>query len=363
MTVPHENLRRTALFDRHREAGAKLVPFAGWEMPVQYADGIRAEHQQVRMHAGIFDVSHMGEIETAGPQAAEFLQHILSNDVSKLEIGGAQYSLLCQQDGGVIDDLFTYRLGPQRYLTVTNASNHETDYRWFAQQAGGFDVDVIDRANEYAMIALQGPEARGILRQLLGDGAEPARMTVVQSHVAGHPALICGTGYTGEDGVEILLPPANASSVWEDLIIAGAKPVGLAARDTLRLEVCFHLYGNDLSRDRDPISAGLGWACALETGFIGADALKKIRDAGPEQVLVPFRIVGPGIPRQDNPVFRGGRQIGVVTSGTLSPSLDNGVGMAYLDKEFSDPGTDIEIDIRGKLRPAQTRKKPLYAKQ
>jgi aminomethyltransferase len=213
------------------------------------------------------------------------------------------------------------------------------------------------------MIALQGPEARGILRQLLGDGAEPERMKIVESHVAGHPALICGTGYTGEDGVEILVPPENASSIWEDLIIAGAKPIGLAARDTLRLEVCFHLYGNDLSRDRDPISAGLGWACALETGFIGSGALKKISDEGPAQKLVPFRIVGPGIPRQDNPVFRGGTQIGVVTSGTLSPSLDNGVGMAYVDAEFADPGIDIEIDIRGKLRPAQTRKKPLYAKQ
>lgn len=363
MTEPTETLRRTALYDRHRDAGAKLVPFAGWEMPVQYPDGIRAEHQHVRAHAGIFDVSHMGEIETSGPQAEAFLQHILSNDVTKIPIGGAQYSLLCQEDGGVIDDLFTYRLGPQRYLTVTNASNHAVDFQWFALQAGGFDVDVIDRANEYAMIALQGPEARGILRQLLGEGAEPERMKIVESHVAGHPALICGTGYTGEDGVEILVPPENASSIWEDLLIAGAKPIGLAARDTLRLEVCFHLYGNDLSRDRDPISAGLAWACALETGFIGSGALKKISEEGPAQKLVPFKIVGPGIPRQDNPVFRGGTQIGVVTSGTLSPSLDNGVGMAYVDADLAEAGVDIEIDIRGKLRPAQTRKKPLYTKQ
>jgi aminomethyltransferase len=362
MTEAAETLRRTALYDRHVAEGAKLVPFAGWEMPVQYPEGIRAEHQIVRSHAGIFDVSHMGEIETTGPQAEEFLQHILSNDVAKIAIGGAQYSLLCREDGGVIDDLFTYRLGQQRYLTVTNASNHEIDFEWFAQQAGGFDVDVIDRANEYAMIALQGPEARAVLRQLLGDGAEPERMTVVESHVAGHPALVCGTGYTGEDGVEILLEPAHAASVWEDLIIAGARPIGLAARDTLRLEVCFHLYGNDLSLDRDPISAGLGWACALETGFIGSDALSKIRAEGPKQKLVPFTIVGPGIPRQDNPVFRGGTAIGVVTSGTLSPSLDNGVGMAYVNAEFAEPGIDIEIDIRGKLRPAQTRKKPLYVK-
>jgi aminomethyltransferase len=353
-------LRRTALFDRHVAAGAKIVPFAGWEMPVQYTEGIRAEHQTVRQHAGIFDVSHMGEIETAGPQAEEFLQHILSNDISKLAIGGAQYSVLCKEDGGVIDDLFTYRLGPQRYLTVTNASNHATDFEWFAQQAGGFDVDVIDRANEYAMIALQGPQARSILRQLKGD--EPERMRIVEGTVAGHRALICGTGYTGEDGVEILVSPADAPIVWEDLIIAGAKPIGLAARDTLRLEVCFHLYGNDLSLDRDPISAGLKWACALDTDFIGASALREIANAGPKQKLVPFIIVGPGIPRQGNPVIRGGSEIGVVTSGTLSPSLDEGVGMAYVDAEFVDPGTDIEIDVRGKLRTAQVRKKPLYVK-
>ncbi|MBJ7355126.1 MAG: glycine cleavage system aminomethyltransferase GcvT [Thermoleophilaceae bacterium] len=363
MTDSTENLRRTSLYELHKKAGAKLVPFAGWEMPVQYPDGIRAEHQQVRSHAGIFDVSHMGEIETTGPQAEEFLQHILSNDVSRIAVGGAQYSALCQEDGGVIDDLFTYRLGPQRYLTVTNASNHEIDFKWFTQQAGGFDVDVVDRANEYAMIALQGPDARRILGELLGNGAAPARMTIVESHFGDHPALICGTGYTGEDGVEILVAPADAPAIWEDLIIAGAKPIGLAARDTLRLEVCFHLYGNDLSLDRDPISAGLEWACALDTGFIGADALKKIKEAGPKQKLTPFTIVGPGIPRQDNPVFLGGTEIGIVTSGTLSPSLDNGIGMAYVDAEFAKPGTDFEIDIRGKLRPAQARKKPLYAKQ
>lgn len=365
MTEPQETppLRRTALHDRHVEGGAKLVPFAGWEMPVQYKEGIRAEHQQVRAHAGIFDVSHMGEIETSGPQAEAFLQHILSNDVSKIDVGGAQYSLLCAEDGGVIDDLFTYRLAPNKYLTVTNAANHSTDFAWFAQHAGGFDVDVVDRANEYAMIALQGPEARGILRQLLGGSPEPARMQIVEGHVGGHGALIAGTGYTGEDGVEILIDPAHASTVWEELVIAGAKPVGLAARDTLRLEVCFHLYGNDLSRDRDPISAGLAWACKPETGFIGAQAIKQVIADGPKQKLVPFAIVGPGIPRQDNPVFRGGSQIGVVTSGTLSPSLDNGVGMAYVDAEFAEPGIDIEIDIRGKLRPAQTRKRPLYSKQ
>lgn len=355
-------LRRTALFDRHVAEGGKLVPFAGWEMPVQYQDGIRSEHQHVRQHAGIFDVSHMGEIETTGPQAQEFLQSLLSNDVSKLEIGGAQYSVICQHDGGVIDDLFTYRLGPQRYLTVTNAANHQTDFEWFAANAGGFDVDVIDRANEYAMIALQGPQARTVLGQLLGGEPAPERMRIAQSKVAGHRALIAGTGYTGEDGVEILVAPSEAAVVWEDLIIAGAKPIGLAARDTLRLEVCFHLYGNDLSTGTDPISAGLGWACALDTDFIGVDALRQIKEDGPERTLVPFVLTGPGIPRQDNPVVRDGVEVGVVTSGTLSPSLEHGIGMAYINTPIAEPGTNIEIDIRGKMRPAQIRKRPLYVR-
>jgi aminomethyltransferase len=355
-----ENHRRTSLFDVHRAAGAKIVPFAGWEMPVQYPDGIRAEHQNVRLHAGIFDVSHMGEIETTGPQATEFLQHLVSNDVTKIPIGGAQYSVICQEDGGVIDDLFTYRLGPQRYLTVTNASNHQTDFEWFTQNTGNFDVDVIDRANEYAMIALQGPEARAILAQV--SSAAPQRMTAVEGSVAGHRALVCGTGYTGEDGVELLVDPADAPAIWNALLVAGAKPAGLGARDTLRLEVGFHLYGNDLSRDRNPIEAGLSWACALDTGFIGSEALRKVQTAGPAQKLVAFVFMGPGIPRQGNHVIRGGSEVGVVTSGTLSPSLDNGIGMAYVDHTFAEPGTQLEIDVRGKLRTAQVRKKPLYAR-
>lgn len=358
--LPETPLRRTPLYDKHVAAGAKIVPFAGWEMPVQYKDGIRAEHQHVRTAVGIFDVSHMGEIETTGPQATAYLQRLLSNDVEKIPVGGAQYSLLCQEDGGVIDDLFTYRLGPERYLTVTNASNHPTDFAWFAQHAGEFDVDVIDRANEFAMIAVQGPRSQAVIGELIA-GDAPARMTALEGKFAGRDALICGTGYTGETGVEVLLSPEDAPAVWEDLLIAGAVPAGLGARDTLRLEVCFHLYGNDLSRDRDPISAGLAWACALDTDFIGADALRTIVAEGPKQKLVPFVIVGPGIPRQDNPVIRGGTEIGVVTSGTMSPSLDNGIGMAYVNAEFAEPGTDIEIDVRGKLRGAQVRKKPLYS--
>lgn len=353
LSTPAETLRRTALFDRHAAAGAKLVPFAGWEMPVQY-QGIRQEHVAVRTSAGIFDVSHMGEIETTGPGATEFLQRLLSNDVTKIAEGGAQYSLLCKEDGGVLDDLFTYKLGPDRFLTVTNAANHEKDLAWFQKHAPGFDVEVKDAIDDYAMLALQGPDARGLAAPLI-EGDEPERMTAIEGRIAGVDALICGTGYTGEDGLELLLAPADAPAVWDALVKAGATPAGLGARDTLRLEACFHLYGNDLSEDRNPIEAGLKWACKLDTGFIGADAL---RDVEPQQKLVPFAFTGPGIPRPGNPVVPDG----VVTSGTLSPCLDYGIGMAYVPVAAAEPGTPIEIDVRGKLRPAEVRKKPLYSK-
>lgn len=357
--APARPMRRTSLYDTHAAAGAKLVPFAGWEMPVQYADGIKAEHLAVRGAAGLFDVSHMGEIETAGPGATEFLQRLLTNDVTKIPVGGAQYALICRDDGGVIDDLFTYRLGENRYLTVTNASNHQEDFAWFAQNTGNFDVDVIDRANEYAMLALQGPAARDLLTGLI-DGTAPPRMTVEETTVAGRRALVAGTGYTGEDGVEIMLAPGDAPAVWQGLTAAGAVPVGLGARDTLRLEVCFPLYGNELSLERNPIEAGLGWACALDTEFIGAPALRDVKAAGPAQKLVPFVFTGAGIPRQGNAVLKGGAEIGVVTSGTLAPSLAVGAGMAYVDAAFAEPGTAIEVDVRGRTRAAEVRSRPLY---
>ena len=357
MSSAAETLRHTPLYDRHAAAGAKLVPFAGWEMPVQY-EGIKQEHIAVRTGAGIFDVSHMGEIETRGPDAERFLQRILSNDVTKIVEGGAQYALLCREDGGVLDDLFTYKLGPDRYLTVTNAANHAKDMAWFRQQASGFDVQVYDALDDYAMLALQGPEARELARPLV-EGDEPARMRAVLGRIAGRSALICGTGYTGEDGLELLLAPADAVPVWDALVDAGAVPAGLGARDTLRLEACFHLYGNDLSEDRNPLEAGLKWAVKLDTGFIGADAL---RDFQPAQLLVPFAFTGPGIPRPGNEVVIDGERAGAVTSGTMSPCLDYGIGMAYVPVAAAEPGTPIEVDVRGKLRPAETRKKPLYSK-
>jgi aminomethyltransferase len=358
MAAGTETLKRTPLYDRHAAAGARLVPFAGWEMPVQYA-GIRPEHVAVRTKVGVFDVSHMGEVETSGPDAEAFLQRILSNDVSKLAGDGAQYSVLCKDDGGVLDDLFTYRLGPQRFLTVTNASNHEKDLAWFKQHASGFDVEVHDRLHDYAMLAVQGPDARGLVAQL-AEGELPKRFRTTTLTVATVPdVLVAGTGYTGEDGVELLLVPEHAGTVWDALTEQGAVPVGLGARDTLRLEVCFHLYGNDLSEDRGPIEAGLGWCCKEDTGFIGADVIREQRAQGTAQQLVPFVLTGPGIARQGNPVVGGGE----VTSGTLSPCLDQGIGMAYLPTGKTEPGTAFEIDVRGRTRPAEVRAKPLYRKE
>jgi aminomethyltransferase len=357
MAAGAEALQRTPLHDRHVAAGARLVPFAGWEMPVQY-EGIRAEHVAVRERAGVFDVSHMGEIETSGRDAEAFLQRVLSNDVTKLADGGAQYSVLCQDDGGVLDDLFSYRLG-DRFLTVTNASNHASDLAWFRKHAEGFDVQLADRLHDLAMLAVQGPEARGIVAGLT-DGELPKRFKTATLTVAGQEGvLVCGTGYTGEDGVELIVPAAAATAVWDAVVDAGAKPAGLGARDTLRLEVCFHLYGNDLMTTRGPIEAGLGWCCKEDTGFIGSDAVRAVREAGPAEKLAPFVITGQGIARQGNPVVGGGE----VTSGTMSPSLGQAIGMAYLPAERAEPGTEIEIDVRGKVRTAEVRPKPLYSKE
>lgn len=354
MVAAAHTLRRTALFDRHAAAGARLVPFAGWEMPVQYV-GVREEHLAVRKHAGVFDVSHMGEVETRGPGAEAFLQRMLSNDVAQIAVGGAQYSVLCREDGGVLDDLFTYRLGDDRYLTVTNAANHAKDLAWLRAHVARFDVELVDRLDDYAMLAVQGPDARALVAPL-ADGPLPARFRTAELHVAGAPGLVCGTGYTGEDGVEILCAPADAGAIWDALLAAGVVPAGLAARDTLRLEACFHLYGNDLMESRGPIEAGLGWCCKEQTGFVGAEAVAAARAAGPAERLVPFAFTGPGIPRQGNAVVGGGE----VTSGTLSPCRGVGIGMAYVPAERAAIGTEIEIDVRGKVRPAVVEQKPLY---
>jgi aminomethyltransferase len=355
------SLKRTPLHESHRAAGAKLIPFAGWEMPVSY-EGIRPEHLAVRTHAGVFDVSHMGEIEIEGPDALRALQDVLSNDVAAIEIGGAQYACLTNEDGGVLDDLFTYRLGGDRYLTVTNSSNHEPDLAWIGAHTADHDVAVRDVADRYAMLAVQGPNARRIVNATLGIQLPP-RMHVTTARVGDRPALVCGTGYTGEDGVELLIDPEIAPAIWAELLDAGVVPCGLGARDTLRLEVCFHLHGQDLTPDRNPIEAGLGWCCKEATGFIGSDAIAAARAEGTAEKLVPFRIEGRGIPRPGNAALHEGEQAGTVTSGTFSPSLELGIGMAYVAAELTEPGTELEIDIRGRRRPARVASKPLYEKE
>jgi aminomethyltransferase len=361
-------LSRTPLFERHRDAGARFVQFAGWEMPVQY-EGTRAEHVAVRRSCGVFDVSHMGQIETSGPQALALLQRLLSNDVEAISFaaardgaastGGAQYSVLCQNDGGVLDDLLTYRLEGERYLTVTNAANHAADVAWFRAHAREFpEAEVHDRIDDYAMLAVQGPQAREIV-QAISDSPLPRRMTASPRRLAGAEMLVCGTGYTGEEGVELLCAPADAPTLWDELVRRGAVPAGLAARDTLRLEACFCLYGNELTPGRGPIEAGLGWCCRERTGFVGSGAVRAAREAGPAEKLVAFAIEGPGIPRAGNEV-RGG---GVVTSGTFSPCLERGIGMAYVPAERAAFGTPLEIDVRGKMRAAVVKDKPLYRKE
>jgi len=344
-------LRHTPLYDAHVALGARTAAFAGWEMPIQY-DGPISEHLAVRAAAGAFDVSHMGQIETRGPGSLELLALVCTNDVGRVPVGGAQYTVLCREDGGVIDDVITYRLGAERYLTVTNAANHERDLSWFADHAGE-GAEVIDRAPDYAMIAVQGPLAREIV-QAVANAPLPERMSVAPRTINGAHALVAGTGYTGEDGVELLLDPADAESVWTAILRRGAIPAGLAARDTLRTEVCYPLYGNELSLDRGPIEAGLGWCCRSGGDYIGAAAVAAARATDPPERLAAF-VLEHGVARAGNPVVDGG----VVTTGTYSPSLEKGIGMAYLPAARAHPGSAIEIDVRGRHRRARVEPRPL----
>jgi len=356
VAVSADQLKTTALHSSHSALGARLVPFAGWEMPVQY-EGVIEEHLAVRSSVGVFDVSHMGQVRTSGPQALEFLQRLTTNDVSKIPLAGAQYGLLCDGDGGVLDDLFTYKLADDAFLTVTNAGNHEADFARFVEVADKFDVDVLDEAADTAMLAVQGPDARATVSKL-ASAALPERMSSVTLEIAGHQAFVAGTGYTGEDGVELLLGQDGAGPVWDALLAAEVVPCGLASRDTLRTEAGYHLYGNDLDPNRNPIEAGLGWACKEETGFIGSEAVAAARASGTEQKLVAFVMTGPGIARSGSQIVGGG----TVSSGTFSPTFQQGIGMAYVPVELAKPGTQIEIDVRGKVRTAEVRSKPLYRK-
>ena len=350
-------LRRTPLHDRHVALGARMVPFAGWEMPVQY-EGVIQEHKAVRADAGVFDVSHMGELEIEGPTARDLLQSTLSNDVDKLEVGGAQYTLLTNDDGGIVDDLIVYRLGEFHFLLVVNASNREPAYRWLKErELRGSDVR--DVSDEYALLAVQGPRA---LERL---GLEPAKpFTWAMGEVDGVEVMINRTGYTGEEGVELACMADDAVALWDAVLARGVTPVGLGARDTLRLEVCYPLHGNDIGPQWDAISSGLGWACALDTEFTGVERLRQVKAAGPAQKLVPFVMTEKAIPRQHmtiSPADGGGP--GTVTSGSLSPMLDIGIGMGYIPAERSAAGTELVIDVRGKPRRAEIVKKPIYKKE
>jgi aminomethyltransferase len=329
-----------------------MVPFAGWEMPVQY-EGVIQEHKAVRTDAGVFDVSHMGELEVEGPTARDLLQTMFSNDIDKLQPGDAQYTLLTNEAGGIVDDLIVYRLDEHRYLIVANASNVDAVHNWLKEhELRGSDVR--DVSENYALLAVQGPNAIAKL------GLRPAKaFTWEMGELDGVEVMINRTGYTGEEGVELACMIDDAGQLWDGILARAVTPAGLGARDTLRLEVCYPLHGNDIGPQWDAISSGLGWACALDTGFTGAERLREIKERGPAQKLVPFRMTEKAIPRQGMKIDGGGE----VTSGSLSPMLDVGIGMGYVPAAASKAGTELVIDVRGKPRRAEVSKKPLYKKE
>jgi aminomethyltransferase len=347
-----QTLRRTPLYERHRALGARMVPFAGWEMPVQY-EGVITEHRAVRSDTGVFDVSHMGELEVEGPRAHELLQGLLANDLDKIEPGRAQYTLLTNERGGIVDDLIAYRLERGRYLLVVNASNRETAFEWLKErEIPGSDVR--DVSDDFGLLAVQGP--RSIERLGLGDAAA---FTFAEQKLDGIEVMVNRTGYTGERGVELLVPAEDAAALWDRVLDRGAVACGLGARDTLRLEVCFPLHGNDIGPATDAISAGLGWVCALDKDFTGADELRRIKAEGPARKLVPFVMEEAAIPRQGMAIAGGGE----VTSGSHSPMLDRGIGMGYVPSPTAEPGTELTVDVRGRDRHARVVTKPIYKRQ
>jgi aminomethyltransferase len=340
-----QTLRRTPLFERHAALGARLVPFAGWEMPVQYS-GIVPEHRAVRTRAGVFDVSHMGELHIAGEGARHYLQARLSNHLDRIDVGQAQYTLLTNDRGGIVDDLIVYRLGADDYLLVVNAANVDSDH------AALSEAD--DVSGDWAYLAVQGPEALG----RLGLEVEPFSVHK-EVEVLGVPCLVAGTGYTGERGCELGCAPDDAVALWDAILARGVEPCGLGARDTLRLEVCYPLHGNDITPERTPIEAGLGWACALDKDFTGVDVLRRQKEEGPAQKLVAFVMEDPGIPRAGMAIAEGGE----VTSGTLSPMLEVGIGLGYVPAALAEVGAEITLDLRGRPRRARIVKKPFYPRE
>lgn len=363
-------LKRTPLYPCYSEApGVRCIDFGGWELPVQFS-GIGAEHEAVRQRAGLFDVSHMGEFMVTGEDAEAFLQQVTVNDVSRLEDGQAQYSLLCYPNGGVVDDLLVYKLGAGRYMLVVNASNIAKDYGWLEEHRAGFRVELEDQSEKTALLALQGPLAVEILAGLTDApvaGIGGFRF-IPQAQVAGADALISRTGYTGEDGFELYLKADDAPAVWRALLAAGAEhglvPVGLGARDTLRFEARLPLYGQELSADISPLEAGLGIFVKLDKGdFIGREALLRQKQEGIPRKLAGLEMVGRGIPRSHYPVYAdelGMQRIGEVTTGTQSPTLKKNIGLALIAKDYAAAGTQVWVEIRGKLIEAKVVKTPFY---
>ena len=373
-----EALNRTPLYEEHVALGARMVPFAGYEMPVQYA-GIIDEHRAVRSSAGVFDISHMAEFRVFGFGAFEFLQHVLTNDVRKIaEIGSAQYTLLCDEDGGIIDDLIVYHTGDLEYLIIANAANRQTDFDWLTAHApagtlvvghgeagaheGDGIVELVDESDRTALIALQGPRAVAIFTELAGGGEVadvPARFHLSEGRIGSIPVLVARTGYTGEDGVELLCHESHARALWRAILsFPEVCPAGLGARDTLRLEMGYHLYGNDMDRGVDPISAGLGWVVAKDKGdFIGREAIERIRAEGASVKLVGLR-VEEGIPRPGYAVLQDGVEVGKVASGTYSPTLETGIATAYVPHPLATPGTRLTVAIRRKVVPAAVVRMP-----
>jgi len=364
LLMTNETLFRTPLHAAHLRAGGKMVPFAGWDMPVQYA-GVMDEHRAVRSAAGLFDVSHMGEVRVAGAGAEAFLQGLTPNDVAKLKPLRAHYSALLSPQGTYIDDLLIYRQGDDEFLVVVNAANVASDFDWIARHAPE-DLTVENVSSSYALLALQGPAAESILQPLTKTTLEKIRYySFRQGKVGGRPALISRTGYTGEDGFELYVAPQDADGLWEELLSAGAGhglvPAGLGARDTLRLEAAMALYGHELDNETNPWEAGLAWTVKMDSGdFIGRAALEAAKAAGAGKKLVGFEVRGRGIAREGCEIFVADSAVGRVTSGTYSPTLERALGMAYVSPERAALDTEFEIDVRGRRLAAQVVKLPFY---
>ena len=342
-----------------------MVPFAGYAMPVQYPTGIRAEHAAVRTAAGLFDVSHMGEFTVRGPQAGDFVQYMTVNDVTRVAVGQAQYSALCNERGTILDDLLVYRFD-DRIVLVVNASNREKDWLWLTEHAAGFDVDLADDSDDIALIALQGPASEAILAPVTGvDLAAMGYYRFAQGEVAGAEAVVSRTGYTGEDGFELYLPAGAAADVWHALSEAGQAhglvPAGLGARDSLRLEMGYALYGNDLDEEHTALESGLAWIVRLDAGdFIGRSALAAQKERGVARRLTGIRLTQRGFPRPGYPLVLGGEDVGTVTSGVASPSLGYGVALGYLPVDAASPGTEVGVRIRNRVIAGQTGRPPFY---